>query len=479
MYVRLAFAVAAHLEPEILLVDEVLSVGDAEFQRRCLGRMEELGNAGRTVVFVSHALPADRAALRPRDLDRRRPHRRRRQAGRGDRQLPAPDAQLRAPSGCGPRSRRRATTSRRSARSARCRTRGCRRASSTCAARSAIEIGFEVLREGKPLFPKIKVLDEEGAVAFNAMDTDERWLRADAAGRVRLDGVDPGQPAERGLGDRRGGDLQPRLPEARAPRGGLRGGLVRGARPRRGRLRPRPVQRSVARRRPAAARLDRRADSQPEVSAAPARSRPLSRRPRPAATTVSVSSPRTSGPTLSTPCYGGSRDNPIPRSTWWSRMTGRGPKRRRPLRAGDPCFGDRLVHAWQPGRRIPSRTRAESRRGDRLAEGTSSSSTATAFRVVTSSPRSAEGSIPGWFLAGTRLQLGERLRSRSCADRRPIEELEPRRAARSRAAVTSSAGGSLTPRDRRRAWRPNFRTSGRTGTRTGSAQASREPTSRP
>ena len=58
MYMRLAFAVAAHLEPEIMLVDEVLSVGDAEFQRRCLGRMEELANAGRTVVFVSHALPA-------------------------------------------------------------------------------------------------------------------------------------------------------------------------------------------------------------------------------------------------------------------------------------------------------------------------------------------------------------------------------------------------------------------------------------
>src|SRR4029078_2889545 len=58
MYVRLAFAVAAHLEPEILFVDEVLSVGDAEFQRRCLGRMEELANAGRTVVFVSHGLSA-------------------------------------------------------------------------------------------------------------------------------------------------------------------------------------------------------------------------------------------------------------------------------------------------------------------------------------------------------------------------------------------------------------------------------------
>ena len=58
MYVRLAFAVAAHLEPEILLVDEVLAVGDAEFQRRCLGRMEEIGGTGRTVLFVSHNMQA-------------------------------------------------------------------------------------------------------------------------------------------------------------------------------------------------------------------------------------------------------------------------------------------------------------------------------------------------------------------------------------------------------------------------------------
>src|SRR6184192_2313480 len=56
MQVRLAFAVAAHLEPEILLVDEVLAVGDAEFQRRCLGRIEELSNTGRTVLFVSHQM---------------------------------------------------------------------------------------------------------------------------------------------------------------------------------------------------------------------------------------------------------------------------------------------------------------------------------------------------------------------------------------------------------------------------------------
>ncbi|HVC96093.1 MAG TPA: ABC transporter ATP-binding protein, partial [Pirellulales bacterium] len=54
MFVRLAFAVAAHLEPEILVVDEVLAVGDAEFQKKCLGKMGEVAEAGRTVLFVSH-----------------------------------------------------------------------------------------------------------------------------------------------------------------------------------------------------------------------------------------------------------------------------------------------------------------------------------------------------------------------------------------------------------------------------------------
>ena len=58
MYLRLAFAVAAHVEPEILLVDEVLAVGDADFQRRCLGKMEDLRSGGRTIVFVSHNLGA-------------------------------------------------------------------------------------------------------------------------------------------------------------------------------------------------------------------------------------------------------------------------------------------------------------------------------------------------------------------------------------------------------------------------------------
>lgn len=58
MQVRLAFAVAAHLEPEILMIDEVLAVGDVEFQKKCLGKMQDVANAGRTVLFVSHNMSA-------------------------------------------------------------------------------------------------------------------------------------------------------------------------------------------------------------------------------------------------------------------------------------------------------------------------------------------------------------------------------------------------------------------------------------
>jgi lipopolysaccharide transport system ATP-binding protein len=61
MYVRLAFAIAAHLEPEVLLVDEVLAVGDIAFQKKCLGKMEEVARGGRTVLFVSHNMGAIRS----------------------------------------------------------------------------------------------------------------------------------------------------------------------------------------------------------------------------------------------------------------------------------------------------------------------------------------------------------------------------------------------------------------------------------
>ncbi len=61
MKVRLAFAVAAHLEPEVLIIDEVLAVGDAEFQKKCLGKMRDVAQGGRTVIFVSHDMPAVRS----------------------------------------------------------------------------------------------------------------------------------------------------------------------------------------------------------------------------------------------------------------------------------------------------------------------------------------------------------------------------------------------------------------------------------
>jgi len=174
MYVRLAFSVAAHLEPEILLVDEVLSVGDAEFQRRCLGRMEELGSAGRTVLFVSHQLSAIAQLC--------------------DRALQIDSGQI---VGDGPAAEVIANYLHQT------HSAGIQRTWSADDAPGddlvkilslqavphegmppsihdvrrpiGVEIVFRVLREGKPVFPKIKVLDKEGTIAFNAMDTHERW----------------------------------------------------------------------------------------------------------------------------------------------------------------------------------------------------------------------------------------------------------------------------------------------------------------
>jgi lipopolysaccharide transport system ATP-binding protein len=175
MYVRLAFAVAAHLEPEILLIDEVLAVGDAEFQRRCLGRMEELGSSGRTVIFVSHQLPAiaqlcDRAIQidagrvvgdgRAADVIANYLHQTHssgsvrewsEQSAPGNDLAKILAVRLVPHEGMPPG----VVDVRRPV---------------------AIETVFKVLRDGKPLFPKLKLLDQEGAIAFNAIDTDERWL---------------------------------------------------------------------------------------------------------------------------------------------------------------------------------------------------------------------------------------------------------------------------------------------------------------
>ena len=182
MFVRLAFSVAAHFEPDIMVVDEVLAVGDADFQRRSLGRMESLGDSGRTVLFVSHNLHAvlqlcDKAILLQDGQIAREgtthdvvAYYEEQTVGSGSRvvwddptQAPGNDlVNLRsvrvvdedgAPAG----------------------TIDVRRP-------IGIEIGFRVLREGRPVVPKIKVLDQHGAICFNALDTDPRWHDATPPG---------------------------------------------------------------------------------------------------------------------------------------------------------------------------------------------------------------------------------------------------------------------------------------------------------
>jgi homopolymeric O-antigen transport system ATP-binding protein len=181
MSVRLAFAVAAHLEPEILLVDEVLAVGDAEFQRRCLGRMEDLSQSGRTVVFVSHQMQAvaqlcDRALW----LDR----------GCVERVGPASAVvaeYLQAGYGAG--SRRDWPDLAAAPGNELVRLRSVRvvqeddeRAAVDVRKPVGIEICFDILQYGLPIFPKIKVYDSRGDVAFNAMDTSARWLEISPPG---------------------------------------------------------------------------------------------------------------------------------------------------------------------------------------------------------------------------------------------------------------------------------------------------------
>jgi len=175
MSVRLAFAVAAHLEPEVLLVDEVLAVGDAEFQRRCLGRMEDLSAAGRTVIFVSHQMQAV-AQLCDRAMQLEK--------GRIVNEGPAGEVVAKYLQAVGGTGSERAWTLENAPGDDLVRLRSVRVVDEDGALVDAvdvrrpigIEIGFTVLRPGGvPVFPKIKVLDRQGEIAFNAMDTSDRW----------------------------------------------------------------------------------------------------------------------------------------------------------------------------------------------------------------------------------------------------------------------------------------------------------------
>jgi homopolymeric O-antigen transport system ATP-binding protein len=175
MSVRLAFAVAAHLEPEVLLVDEVLAVGDAEFQRRCLGRMEDLSRSGRTVLFVSHQMQAvaqlcDDAIW----LDK------------GEVVLEGPSSEVVArylQAGLGGSGATREWPDLDDAPGddiVRLRSVRVLQGSEVAPAVDVrlpvgIEVGFTVLRENEPIFPKIKLVDQRGDVIFNAMDTSPYW----------------------------------------------------------------------------------------------------------------------------------------------------------------------------------------------------------------------------------------------------------------------------------------------------------------
>jgi lipopolysaccharide transport system ATP-binding protein len=173
MHVRLAFAVAAHLEPEILIVDEVLAVGDAEFQQRCLGRMEDFSGTGRTVMFVSHNMQTiNQLCDRVIWLDEGRIvedgdpstvvthylHSTSYASGAlmswpDDETAPGDDlARLLAVRAIDEDGNLAETVDVRET--------------------VGIEIRYRILREGPPVFGKIRVHDRRGDIAFNAMDID-------------------------------------------------------------------------------------------------------------------------------------------------------------------------------------------------------------------------------------------------------------------------------------------------------------------
>jgi lipopolysaccharide transport system ATP-binding protein len=175
MYVRLAFAVAAHLEPEILLVDEVLAVGDAEFQRRCLGRMEAFSVSGRTVLFVSHNMQTiTQLCDRTIWLD----------GGRIVLDGPSPEVVARyLQSGYGMNGSIEWADVETAPGDAFVRLRWVRAIQDGEPADAVdvrrpvgIEIAYRSLQGNVQLIPKIKVSAADGDVAFNAMDTNPRWL---------------------------------------------------------------------------------------------------------------------------------------------------------------------------------------------------------------------------------------------------------------------------------------------------------------
>ncbi|HZO50955.1 MAG TPA: polysaccharide ABC transporter ATP-binding protein [Gaiellaceae bacterium] len=174
MYVRLAFAVAAHLDPEILIIDEVLAVGDFEFQQRCMGRIEDISGSGRTVLFVSHDMQAvTRLCDRAYWLD----------YGRVVKSGPSEEIvaeYLQAQAGVGAE---RTWAFDDAPGNEVARIVAARVVDESGATVNAVdvrrpvgvEIRFVVLRSGVALFPKLKITNARGEIAFNALDTHPRW----------------------------------------------------------------------------------------------------------------------------------------------------------------------------------------------------------------------------------------------------------------------------------------------------------------
>jgi lipopolysaccharide transport system ATP-binding protein len=183
MYVRLAFSVAAHLNPEIMFVDEVLAVGDVEFQKRCLGKIESVGRSGRTVLFVSHNMSMI-ARLCERLLLL--------EGGRLVADGPADDVIGRyLTSDEGTSAWRQWPDLESAPGNASVRLRSVRVVDSDLRMRETIdvrevvgiEIGIDVLRSDVQFFPWLDLHNDKGALVFSAMDTDPSWREPRKPGR--------------------------------------------------------------------------------------------------------------------------------------------------------------------------------------------------------------------------------------------------------------------------------------------------------